>query len=401
MTIPFQPEARGPLHGVRVIDLTRLVAGNMLSLLLADFGAEVIKVEVPGRGDTLRDWYEEGVPVFWKVYARNKQSITLDIRKPEGRAVLEKLAGSSQILLESFRPGVLERLKLGPAELHAANPALVMGRISGWGQTGPYKDRPGFGSLVEGMSGFAAKNGFSDKPPALPNMPLADMAAGMSGAFAIMVALREAEKSGRGQVVDISLLEPLLAAIGPDAAEFRVSGKVKGRSGNRASITAPRNVYKTRDCRFVALSASTEDMAARLFAAIGRQDMLSDPRFRTNADRLQHVDAVDGAIQDFIGARDRDDLLAFFAKAEVTVGPVYDASEILEDPHIKGRGVIIDLPDDDIGAIPMHAVFPRLSVTPGSIRHRAPKLGEQTDTILHSLGYDKVGVADLQKKGVL
>jgi crotonobetainyl-CoA:carnitine CoA-transferase CaiB-like acyl-CoA transferase len=310
ITVPFQPEARGPLSGIRVIDLTRLVAGNMLSLLLADFGAEVIKVEVPGRGDTLRDWYEEGVPVFWKVYARNKQSITLDIRKPDGRSILEKLAGSSQILLESFRPGVLERLRLGPNELLAINPALVMGRISGWGQTGPYKDRPGFGSLVEGMSGFAAKNGFSDKPPALPNMPLADMAAGMSGAFAIMVALREAERSGRGQVVDISLLEPLLAAIGPDAAEFRVSGKVKGRSGNRASITAPRNVYKTRDGRFVALSASTEDMAARLFAAIGRQDMLSDPRFSTNADRLQNVDAVDGAIQDFIGARDRDDLLA-------------------------------------------------------------------------------------------
>ncbi|MFY7959657.1 MAG: CaiB/BaiF CoA transferase family protein [Elsteraceae bacterium] len=398
----FTPDAACPLDGVRVIDLSRLVAGNMLSVSLADFGAEVIKIEIPKVGDSLRDWLEDGVPCHWKVYARNKKSVTLDIRKPEGRAVIERMAKTASVFIESFRPGVMERLGLGPEQLWALNPKLVIVRLTGWGQTGPYRNRPGFGSLIEGMSGFAAKNGFADRPPTLPNMALADAVAGIQGAFAVMVALREVEvKGGRGQVVDLSLLEPLLSILGPDAAEYRVSGKVKPRSGNRASITAPRNVYRTRDGHYLALSASTEAMAQRLFRAIGRADMIEDPRFSKNAARLEHVDLVDQAIQDFVGARDRADALAFFEREEVTVGPIYDPSQIVHDPHVIEREVIIDLPDDQAGYLPMHNVSPRLSATPGAIRRPAPAMGEHTDALLDELGFDAAEIAAMRAAGAL
>jgi len=362
----------------------------------------VIKVEYPERGDTLRDWLEEGIPAHWKVYARNKKSLTLDVRDAAGKDILRKLAADAQVFVESFRPGVMERLGLGPADLHAINPKLVYVRVTGWGQTGPYKDRPGFGSLVEGMSGFAAKNGYADRPPTLPNLALADMIAGISGFAAVMVALREVEtKGGAGQVVDLSLLEPMFSVLGPDVAEWRISGRVKQRSGNRASITAPRNVYRTRDGKYVALSASIEDMARRLFAAIGRPELGDDPKFRTNSDRLNNVEELDAIIQGFIGSRDRDDVLAYFEKAEVTVGPVYDASEIPDDPHIRGREVLVELPDPDIGTLPMHNVFPRLSRTPGAIRTPAPSLGQHTEELLTSLGLDAERIAALRSRKIV
>jgi crotonobetainyl-CoA:carnitine CoA-transferase CaiB-like acyl-CoA transferase len=362
----------------------------------------LIKIEIPGKGDSLRDWLEDGVPCHWKVYARNKKSVTLDIRKPDGREAIERMVKTASVFIESFRPGVMERLGLGPEQLFAINPKLVMLRLTGWGQTGPYRNRPGFGSLIEGMSGFAAKNGFADRPPTLPNMALADAVAGLQGAYAVMVALREVEvKGGRGQVIDLSLLEPLLSILGPDAAEYRVSGVVKPRSGNRASITAPRNVYKTRDGHYLALSASTEDMARRLFRAIGRADMIDDPRFSKNAARLQHVDEVDRAIQDFVGARDQAEALAFFAKEEVTVGPIYDPSQIVHDPHVVEREVIVDMPDRDVGHLPMHNVSPRLSATPGALRRPAPELGEHTDAILGALGFEPAKIAAMRADGVI
>ena len=398
----FTPDVACPLDGVRVIDLTRLVAGNNLSVTLADFGAEVIKIEIPKVGDSLRDWLEEGVPAFWKVYARNKKSMTVDIRKPAGRAIIEALVKSGAVFMESFRPGVMERLGLGPEQLHQINPKLIYLRLTGWGQTGPYAERPGFGSLVEGMSGFAAKNGFSDRPPTLPNMALADLVAGLSGAYAVRVALREVEvKGGAGQVIDLSLLEPLLSILGPDVAEYRISGKVKPRSGNRASITAPRTVYKTRDGFYLALSASTEDMARRLFRAIGREDMIEDPRFNKNAARLRHVEEIDAIIQDFVGSRDRDEALAYFEQQEVTVGPIYDPSQIVQDRHVIAREVIVDLPDDQAGYLPMHNVSPRLSATPGALRRPAPSLGQHNDEILESLGFDAARRTALRTEGII
>ena len=383
--MPYEPEQKCPLDGVRVLDLSRLVAGNMLSLQLADFGAEVVKIE-PDRGDPLRHWTDEGVSPYWKVYGRNKKSVRLDLKSEEGKVLFRKLVATAHVIVESFRPGVMEALGFGPDNVLQINPKIVMARVSGWGQTGPYKRKPGFGSLMEAMSGFAAKNGFADKPPALPNMALADMVAGLSGAFAVMVALREAEKpDGAGQVVDVSLLEPLHSILGPDAAQYRITGNVPPRSGNRASITAPRNVYQSSDGKWVALTGSTQDMAVRLFRAIGRADMIDDPKFVNNSARLDHVDELDAIIQDFIGQKTLPENLAFFEEAEVTVGPVYDPPDFEADAHVKARGVLVEVPDNDLGSVPMHDVVPRLSRTPGAIRRKAPDLGADEAEILGPL----------------
>ncbi|RVU15477.1 CaiB/BaiF CoA transferase family protein [Methylobacterium oryzihabitans] len=383
------PEADGPLAGVRVLDLSRLVAGNMLSLQLADFGADVIKLE-PGKGDPLRHWQENGIPAWWKVYSRNKRSIRLDLKTPEGKATLRALVPTAQVLVEGFRPGVMEAAGFAPEVLHGLNPKLVVVRISGFGQTGPYAQRPGFGSLIEAMSGFAAKNGFADKPPALPNLALADMVAGLSGAFATLAALRVAERpGGLGQVVDLSLLEPLHATLGPDAAIHRLTGRSPSRLGNRVSITAPRNVYPTRDGEWIALSASTQDMAARLFSAIGRPEMIADPRFATNSARLDNVEEVDAVVGGFIAARDLAENLAYFEKAEVTVGPVYDPAGFAEDPHVRGRGVLVEVDDPEVGPVPMHAPFPRLSRTPARIRRLAPSLGQDEEAVRAEIGAAK------------
>ena len=285
---PFRPDAKGPLEGIRVLDLSRLVAGNMLSLQLADFGAEVIKIEDPRKGDPLRDWRTNNISVHWKVYARNKKSVTLNLRDPDGLALLRKLAATAQVFIENFRPGTLEEMGIGPDVLHAANPKLIIVRVSGWGQDGPYRDKPGFGSLVEGMSGFAAKNGFADRPPVLPPLALADMIAGLYGSNAVLIALREIEQhGGNGQVIDLPLLDPIFSILGPEAALYKLTGKIEQRVGSRSNNTAPRNVYETSDGRFISISASIQTMAERLYRAIGRADMIDDPRFRTNADRVQ------------------------------------------------------------------------------------------------------------------
>lgn len=289
-----------------------------------------------------------------------------------------------------------------PDLLHALNPRLVIVRLSGWGQTGPYRNQPGFGSLVEAMSGFAAKNGFPGQPPMLPNMALADMVAGLYGAFAVAAAVRNVEtKGGAGQVIDLSLVEPLLSILGPDAAAYRVSGLVPSRTGNRTSISAPRNVYRTADGEWVALSASTQGMTERLFRTIGRADLIDDPRFRSNAERLENVEALDAIVGAFIGERSLGENLAFFRAAEVTAGPVYDISQIVTDPHIVERAVLVEAPDRDIGSVPMHAVVPRLSVTPGALSRPAPRLGEHTAEILESAGMDPASIRRLAEEGVI
>ena len=390
----FEPDAEGPLRGIRAIDLSRLVAGNMLSLQLADFGAEVIKIEDPERGDPLRDWRVKGISVHWKVYARSKKSLALALRSPEGLALLARLIDTADVLIENFRPGTLEAMGLAPAALHERNPGLIIVRVSGWGQDGPYRERPGFGSLVEGMSGFAAKNGFADRPPVLPPLALADMIAGLYGMSAVLLALRHREvKGGKGQVIDLPLLDPIFSILGPDAAEYRLTGAVKPRTGSRSATTSPRNAFRTRDGRYIAISASIQAMAERLFRAIGRADMIEDPRFRTNADRVKHADECEAPIAAFIAARDLADNLAFFEKAEVTAAPIYDIDQFLADPHVRARGIVVDLPDGELGTVPMHAVVPRLSATPGHIRAPAPTLGEHTAALLGEIG---VGAAELE-----
>ncbi len=268
--VEFDPTATAPLDGIRVIDLSRLVAGNMVSLQLADQGAEVIKIEDPKVGDPLRAWRVKGLSLHWKVYARNKKSLAINLRPQAGRDALLDLLATSQVLIENYRPGTLEQMGLGPDVLHARNPSLIIVRITGFGQDGPYRDRPGFGTLVEAMSGFASKNGFEDRPPVLPPLAMADMVAGLYGAYAVMVALRVVEQGGKGQIIDLPLLEPMISVLGPDAATYRVSGEKPRRTGSRSLTTSPRNVYGTSDGRFIAISASIQAMAERLFRAIGR-----------------------------------------------------------------------------------------------------------------------------------
>ena len=308
--IAFDPTAPAPLDGIRVVDLSRLVAGNMVSLQLADQGAEVIKIEDPKVGDPLRAWRVNGLSLHWKVYARNKKSLAINLRPQAGRDALLDLLATSQVLIENYRPGTLEQMGLGPEVLHARNPGLVIVRITGFGQDGPYRDRPGFGTLVEAMSGFASKNGFGDRPPVLPPLALADMVLGLYGAYAVMIALRVTERGGRGQIIDLPLLDPMISVLGPEAASYRVSGEKPLRTGSRSLTTSPRNVYGTSDGRFIAISASIQAMAERLFKAIGRADMIDDPRFRTNTDRVGNIDACDGIVADWIAARTLGDAMA-------------------------------------------------------------------------------------------
>jgi len=380
----FDPTRTGPLHDVRVLDLSRLVAGNMLTVFLADFGADVIKIERES-GDDLRHWREEGRAIYWKIYGRNKRSMVLDLKSDSGLATFRRLVRHSQVLVENFVPGGLEKMGLAPEALHQINPALIIARVSGWGQTGPYSHKPGFGTLVEAMSGFAALNGFADRPPVLPPLALADMIAGLYGAAGVLTALRVAERSGRGQVIDLSLFEPIFSVIASEAAKSRLTGKPTERAGNQSTHVAPRNVYRCSDGKFVAMSGSMQAMAMRILDTIGRPELKSDPRFVDNDARVRHREELDGIIAAFIGARTQAENLALFEAAEVTVGPVCTAMELLDHPYALGREAVVELADADMGAIPMHNVVPRLTGTPGGFRRPAPGIGEHTQEILAEL----------------
>lgn len=386
MARAFDPAQAGPLDGIRVLDLSRLVAGNMATLLLGDYGADVIKIEHPEKGDDLRRWRAAGVETFWKIYGRNKRSLALDIRKGDGRQTFEKLLRTAQVLVENFVPGTLEKWGFGEAELLAINPDLVILRISGWGQTGPYRARPGFGTLVEAMSGFAHLNGFPDRPPALPPLAMADMVAGVYGAFAVLTALRVIESGkGRGQSIDLSLFEPMLSLVASEAIKHRVTGEVTMRSGNQAPHTAPRNVYRCSDGGFIAVSGSMQSMAELIMRTIGRPELITDPRFATNDARVDHRDELDAIISGYTGARTLEETFAAFEAAGVPCAPVYSMDQLVTDAYVLGRGAITELDDRDLGSVPMHEIVPRLSATPGTFRYPAPRLGEHTEEIMAEL----------------
>jgi crotonobetainyl-CoA:carnitine CoA-transferase CaiB-like acyl-CoA transferase len=399
--IRFDPSAQGPLAGVRVLDLSRLVAGNMLSLQLADFGADVIKIEPPS-GDPLRDWRDGGQELHWKTYARNKRSVVLNFRHAAAKDALLRLAATADVLIENYRPGTLEEMGLGPDVLHGKNPDLIVARVSGFGQTGPYAPLPGFGTLVEAMSGFAARTGFPDREPVLPPLALADMIAGLYGAFAVATALRARDKgSARGQVIDLSLLESIFSVLGPEAAIYRQTGTVKARVGSASNTSSPRNVYRCADGHHVALSGSTETMARRLFQVIGRADMIVDARFSSNSQRVKHRPLVDQAVGAWFATKIRDEALRIMREAGVTVGPVYDIADAVKDEHFRGRGIIVEVEDVELGSLPMHNIVPRLSDTPGTWRRPAPRIGEHTDALLTEIGFDRAAIARMRQEGAV
>lgn len=393
MARSFDPAAEGPLKGVRVLDLSRLVAGNMTSLQLGDFGAEVIKVEPPA-GDPLRAWKDGGSSFFWKVYGRNKRSIVLDLRRPEAMEALWSLIETADVLIENYRPGTLEKMGLAPETLHARRPGLIVLRVSGFGQTGPYAHLPGFGTIVEAMSGYAYRTGFPDREPVLPPLAIADMIAGLYGAFAITTALLAREKGrAEGQVIDLSLLEPIFSVLGPEAAIFAKTGIVKERIGSASNTSCPRNVYVCADGKYLALSGSTQAVAERIFTIIGRPDMIADPRFATNSDRIRHRDLVDAAIGGWFAARSSEEALSIMREAGATVGPIYSIADAFEDRHFREREVFLDVEDADFGTLPMHNIVPRLSQTPGGFFRPAPDLGADGGAILAEAGLDPDRIA--------
>ena len=391
-----------PLENIRILDLSRLAAGNMVSHMFADFGADVIKVEKPGKGDDLRNWQVNDVAHWWAVYSRNKRSIALNLKEEEGLKLLKELVKSADVFIENFVPGTLEKWGVGPDKLLELNKNLIILRISGWGQTGIYKDAPGFGSLVEGMSGFASMTGEENQKPLLPPLALADMVAGLTGFGAILMAVIASKKNQiRGQVIDLSLFEPLFSILGPWAASYKISGKIPPRIGNRSNVAAPRGIYKTKDNKFVSLSASMQSMWEKLAITIGAQELINDPKFLTNSDRLSNQDDLDDVISNFIKKFDRDPLLKLFSEEGITVGPVLDISEIIEHPYVLDRKILIEHYNNNYGNILMHQAFPRLSKTPGKVKSSAPSIGENTNDILKEIGLTKSQIEKLRENKII
>lgn len=391
-----------PLENFRILDLSRLAAGNMVSHMFADFGADVIKVEKPGKGDDLRNWQVNDVAHWWAVYSRNKRSIALNLKEEEGLKLLKELVKSADVFIENFVPGTLEKWGVGPDKLLELNKNLIILRISGWGQTGIYKDAPGFGSLVEGMSGFASMTGEENQKPLLPPLALADMVAGLTGFGAILMAVIASKKNQiEGQVIDLSLFEPLFSILGPWAASYKISGKIPPRIGNRSNVAAPRGIYKTKDNKFVSLSASMQSMWEKLAITIGAQELINDPKFLTNSDRLSNQDDLDDVISNFIKKFDRDPLLKLFSEKGITVGPVLDISEIIEHPYVLDRKILIEHYNNNYGNILMHQAFPRLSKTPGKVKSSAPSIGENTNDILKEIGLTKSQIEKLRDNKII
>jgi crotonobetainyl-CoA:carnitine CoA-transferase CaiB-like acyl-CoA transferase len=391
------------LADLRVIDAATLFAGPSAAMMLGDFGADVVKIEHPRRGDPSRGHGAslDGVGLWWKTLSRNKRAAAVDLSRPQGQRILRLLAERSDVLIENFRPGTLERWDLAPDDLLTLNPGLVVARMTGFGQTGPMAGRPGFGTLAEAMSGFAAMTGEPDAPPTLPPLALADGIAGLAMSYAIMVALRARERTGRGQVVDMAIIEPILGLLGPQMTAYRALGVVPRRTGNRSASNAPRNTYRTRDGRWLAVSTSAQPIAERVVTLVGRPDLVAQPWFATGSGRVEHVDELDEAVAAWIAERDADEVIARFEEAQAAVAPIYDVTDIARDPQYAALGTFAEVPDEELGTVTMQNVLFRLSGTPGQIRWPGRRLGRDTDEVLGELGYAAGEIAALREAGVI
>ncbi|KOX49730.1 CaiB/BaiF CoA transferase family protein [Streptomyces sp. WAC8370] len=392
-----------PLTGLRVLDLATLFAGPLAATMLGDFGAEVVKVEHPTRPDPSRGHgpSKDGVGLWWKLLGRNKHTITLDLSKPAGRATLLRLAATADVVVENFRPGTLEKWGLGWEELSAVNPRLVLTRVTGFGQFGPYAHRPGFGTLAEAMSGFAAMTGEPDAPPTLPPFGLADSIAALATAYAVMTALAARERTGEGQVVDMAIIEPILTVLGPQPLWYDQLGHVQPRTGNRSQNNAPRNTYRTADGTWVAVSTSAQSVAERVMRLVGRPELIDEPWFATGAERARHADVLDAAVGDWIARHSRADVLAAFERAEAAVAPVQDVRDVMSDPQYRALDTITTVDDPELGALRMQNVLFRLSATPGAVRWAGRPHGADTEEVLTGLGLTPADVKELREEGVV
>ena len=392
-----------PLAGVRVLDISTLFAGPLAATFLGDFGADVIKVEHPTKPDAARGHgpAKNGVNLWWKTLGRNKRTVTINLGSAEGAALLLRLVADADVLVENFRPGTLERWGIGPAELLAANPRLVIARVTAFGQVGPYSGRPGFGSLAEAMSGFAALTGEPDGPPTLPPFGLADGIAALATSYAIMVALRSAEATGVGQVVDMAIIEPILMLLGGQITTFDQLGTVQKRTGNRSVNNAPRNVYRTGDGEWVAVSTSSQSIAERVIRLVGRSELADEPWFASGHSRAEHADELDAAVSSWIADRSTAEVLEAFENAQAAVAPVYDVRGVLADPQYAAIGTVRTVDDDELGPVKMQNVLFRLSETPGDIRWAGRAHGRDTDDVLADIGVTPEQLAQLRERGVV
>lgn len=392
-----------PLSGLRVLDLATLFAGPLAATMLGDFGAEVIKVEHPRKPDPSRGHgpSKDGVGLWWKLLGRNKRAMTLDLSRPGGRTTLLRLAATADVIIENFRPGTLEKWGLGWSDLSAANPRLVLARVTGFGQYGPYAHRPGFGTLAEAMSGFAAITGEPDAPPTLPPFGLADSIAGLTTAYAVMTALAARDRTGEGQVVDMAIIEPILTVLGPQPLWYDQLGHVQPRTGNRTQNNAPRNTYRTTDGRWVAISTSAQSVAERVMRLVGRPELTTEPWFTTGAGRARHADVLDEAVGAWVADRTREEVVAAFEKAEAAVAPIQDVRDVMRDPQYEALGTLTTVDDPELGPLRMQNVLFRLSSTPGAIRWAGRPHGADTEAVLTELGLTDTDLAALRSEGAL
>lgn len=393
----------GALEGLRVVDVSTLFAGPMAAMHLGDLGAEVIKVEHPRRPDPARGHgpAKNGHNLWWKTLGRNKSTVQIDLSRVEGQEAFTRLAATADVVIENFRPDTLERWNLAYDVLSASNSGLVLARVTGFGQIGPYRRRPGFGTLAEAMSGFAAATGEPDGPPTLPPFGLADGIASLATAFAIMSALHARTSTGKGQVIDLAIIEPILAMLGPQLTRWDQLSTVQPRTGNRSANNAPRNTYRTSDGRWVAISTSSQNIAERVMTLVGRAELVDEPWFATGGQRAQHADLLDEAVGAWVVARTRNEVIEAFEAAEAAVAPVYEAPDIMADPQFAALGTVQYVDDPDLGQVAMQGPLFRMSGAQASIRFTGRAPGADTDEVLSWLGYSAPDIQRLREDGVV
>ena len=390
------------LEGIKVIDAATLFAGPLAATILGDFGAEVLKVEHP-KGDPSRShgYAKDGIGLWWKMLGRNKRAVTLSMSTPEGAEIFKKLARDADVVIESFRPGTFERWGLSYEELSEENPGLVLARVTGFGQFGPYSNRPGFGTIAESMSGFAHVTGQPDGPPTLPPFGLADGIAALATACAVLMALRARDATGKGQVVDLAIIEPIFTVLGPQPIAYDQLGVIQERTGNRSNNNAPRNTYQTKDGKWVAISTSAQNIAERVMRLVGRPEFIEEPWFQKGSERAKHADELDEAVGSWISERTTEEVVEAFEEANAAITPIYNIEDIMQDPQYQALDSIVPVEDPELGPIKMQNVLFRLSETPGEVKWSGPQLGEHNEEVYRELGIDEERLEELKAEGVV